>query len=169
MFTPDQTILNVSLIAVIAIILAVYAIFLVKLKPTKEYKSTSSRDLEKEEITVTKPKRPKKQTMTATTKKTTNEEPTSAVENQEIPEEPDESIQTRTHVEERARALTQEIQKRKKNKETKKSFFLFGKKDFEGCTHKFGHLKSLPKNTPIPDECFGCPKILECLVRSKNK
>jgi len=169
MFTPDLSVLNISLMAVIAIILAFYAIFLVKLKPTKEYESTSNRDFEKGEETVMKPKRPMKQTMPAKTKKTTNEDPASTVENQEIPEEPVESVQTRTHVEERARELTQEIQKRKKNKETKKSFFLFGKKDFEGCAHKFGYLRSLPKNTPIPDECFGCPQILECLMRPKNK
>lgn len=166
MFTPDLSILNIGLMAVIAIILAFYAIFLVKLKPAKEYESAPNRDFEKGEETVMKPKRPRKQTMPA---KTINEEPASTVENQEIPEEDVESIQARTHVEERARELTQEIQKRKKDKEAKKSFFLFGKKNFEGCTHKFGYLKSLPKNTPIPDECFGCPQILECLMRSKNK
>jgi hypothetical protein len=166
MFTPDLSVLNIGLMAVIAIILALYAIFLVKLKPTKEYESAQNRDFEKGEETVMKPKRPMKQTVPA---KTINEEPASTPENEKIPEEDVESIQARTHVEERARALTQEIQKRKKDKETKKSFFLFGKKDFKGCTHKFGYLKNLPKNTPLPDECFGCPQILECLMRPKKK
>jgi len=166
MFTPDLSVLNIGLMAVIAIILVLYAIFLVKLKPTKEYESAPNRDFEKGEETVMKPKRPMKQTMPT---KTINEEPASTPENEKTPEEDVESIQTRTHVEERARALTQEIQKRKKDKETKKSFFLFGKKNFEGCTHKFGYLKSLPKNTPLPDECFGCPQILECLMRPKKK
>jgi type IV secretory pathway VirB10-like protein len=166
MFTPDLSVLNIGLMAVIAIILAFYAIFLVKLKPTKEHEPTSNRDFEKGEETVMKPKRPMKQTMPA---KTINEEPASTHENEKIPEEDVEGIQTRTHIEERARALTQEIRKRKKDIEAKKSFFLFGKKNFEGCTHKFGYLKSLPKNTPLPDECFGCPQILECLMRSKKK
>jgi hypothetical protein len=55
--------------------------------------------------------------------------------------------------------------KNEKNAETnrKKSFYLFGENDFRGCTNKLGHLNNLPKNTPIPGECFGCPKILECL------
>jgi len=169
MFTPDLSFLNISLTAAIAIILASYAIFLVKLKPTKEHESTPNRDFPKVEKTVMKTKTQKKQTMSAKAKKNASEEPVSADESEGIPEEPAEGVDTRTYVEERAYALTQEIQKRKKDKEAKKSFLLFGKKDFEGCPHKFGHLGSLPKNTPIPDECFGCPQILECLVGSKNK
>ena len=53
-------------------------------------------------------------------------------------------------------------------KESKKSFLLFGEKTFEGCPHNFGHLKKLPKNTPIPDECFGCGQILECVASKKT-
>jgi hypothetical protein len=30
------------------------------------------------------------------------------------------------------------------------------------CKHEFGYLKTLPKNTPIPKECLGCRKIIEC-------
>jgi hypothetical protein len=56
-----------------------------------------------------------------------------------------------------------------KEEELRKSFFLFGERQFEGCPHKFGYLKSLRKNAPIPDECFGCPQILECLMTRKNK
>jgi len=31
------------------------------------------------------------------------------------------------------------------------------------CAHEFGYLKNLPRNTPVPDECFGCPKVMQCL------
>ena len=31
------------------------------------------------------------------------------------------------------------------------------------CSHFFGYVKTLPKNTPIPDECLWCPSIVECL------
>ena len=31
------------------------------------------------------------------------------------------------------------------------------------CTHFFGYLRKLPKNTSMPDDCFGCPKMVECL------
>jgi len=37
------------------------------------------------------------------------------------------------------------------------------------CPHQFGYLKELPKNRPIPNECFGCQKIVECLVNKKGK
>lgn len=31
------------------------------------------------------------------------------------------------------------------------------------CAHFFGHLRKIPKNATMPDECFGCPKMVECL------
>ena len=31
------------------------------------------------------------------------------------------------------------------------------------CSHFFGYLRKIPRNTPIPDECFSCPKMVECL------
>ena len=32
-----------------------------------------------------------------------------------------------------------------------------------GCPKFFGYLKRLSKNASIPDECFRCPKMVECL------
>jgi len=34
-----------------------------------------------------------------------------------------------------------------------------------GCPHHFGYLREHPKNTPIPNECLTCTKIMECLMR----
>jgi hypothetical protein len=34
---------------------------------------------------------------------------------------------------------------------------------FQKCVHQFGYLRNMPKNTPIPDECFGCPTVMRCL------
>jgi hypothetical protein len=34
------------------------------------------------------------------------------------------------------------------------------------CAHYFGYLKTLPRNTPIPDECFGCTRIMECFMQT---
>jgi len=34
---------------------------------------------------------------------------------------------------------------------------------FQKCIHDFGHLRNLPQNTPVPDECFGCPNVMRCL------
>jgi hypothetical protein len=30
------------------------------------------------------------------------------------------------------------------------------------CKHQLGYLQTLPKNASIPDECFGCGRIIEC-------
>jgi len=32
-----------------------------------------------------------------------------------------------------------------------------------GCPKFFGYLKRIPKNASLPDECFRCPKMVECL------
>ncbi len=34
------------------------------------------------------------------------------------------------------------------------------------CPHYFGYLRKLPRNVPIPDECLGCLRIVECLHTS---
>jgi len=37
------------------------------------------------------------------------------------------------------------------------------------CLHEFGYLRTLPKNAPIPDECLGCQRVVECLVEAKKR
>jgi hypothetical protein len=32
------------------------------------------------------------------------------------------------------------------------------------CEHFFGYLRKRPKNTPIPDECLTCNRMIECLT-----
>lgn len=47
-------------------------------------------------------------------------------------------------------------------KDKMKSYYLFGgETEFEGCQHKFGFL-AIDESKPIPDECFGCPKVIDC-------
>jgi len=38
---------------------------------------------------------------------------------------------------------------------------------FQKCAHHFGYLRNLPRNTPVPDECFGCPRVMRCLFESE--
>jgi hypothetical protein len=38
---------------------------------------------------------------------------------------------------------------------------------FQGCVHQFGHLRNMPKNTAVPAECFGCPKVLRCMFENE--
>jgi len=42
-----------------------------------------------------------------------------------------------------------------------------GTNDSTKCTHQFGYLKTLPKDAPIPDECFTCPKYIRCALEDK--
>jgi type IV secretory pathway VirB10-like protein len=161
MLTPELslTILKVA----IAIILVFYVTLLVKLKPSREIKPPLNRYIETVRTPTVEQKRPEKPTTPVETKKTTNEEPALTGLPKKVPEEPTENIQTEAHAE------TEENQKKETEKQAKKAFFLFGEREFEGCPHRFKYLRALPKNSPIPDECFGCPKILECLGSSKNK
>jgi hypothetical protein len=32
------------------------------------------------------------------------------------------------------------------------------------CPHHLGYLSKLPKNTPIPEECFFCSRLVECIA-----
>ena len=34
------------------------------------------------------------------------------------------------------------------------------------CPHSFGYLSKLPKGQPLPEECFLCSKLVECLASS---
>ncbi len=43
------------------------------------------------------------------------------------------------------------------------------RKEARDCPHFFGYVKKLPKNTPIPDDCLGCPWIVECLTTEPDK
>jgi len=166
---PSEFPFNIVLIVATAIIIISYAILIIKLKPSIETKPSINRHPERRKNTQIEPTRLGKPTTPAETKKITNEEPVSPVETQETLEEPTESIQTKTQPETAEIAETREKHEPKKDEEAKKSFLLFGEKNFEGCPHKFAYLNSLPKNTPIPDECFGCPQIVECLRNLKTK
>ena len=33
------------------------------------------------------------------------------------------------------------------------------------CPYHFGYLSELSKNTSIPEVCFLCPKVVECIVQ----
>ena len=152
---PFDSPITIIPLVIIAAILVFYTLLLIKLKPSKE-------DIETTENDSIAPKKLEKPTTPTEIIVNASEEVTSAVQ-----EEPTEASQPEVN------ALNGDVEvnekKNNKDEELKKSFFLFGERDFEGCPHKFGYLKSLRKNAPIPDECFGCPQILECLMTRKSK
>jgi len=165
---PLELSLGAILIMIIAAVL-IYAILLIKLKPLSETEQEPGfkkfiEDLEKPVTPAAEATNiaEEESALPVETQKPVETprhvETQRPVETKRASEKPAPSISTRARVE------AGENQKAKKEKEAKKSFILFGKRDFEGCPHKFGYLKNLPRNTPIPDECFGCPKVVECLA-----
>jgi hypothetical protein len=151
---PLDSPITILPLAAIATILAFYTVLLIKLKPSQkeiEITENDSAKLEKIEESIA-------QTETI---ENASEEVTPTVQ-----KTPAETIEIESDTE------SIDVEKTKNNskaRESKKAFFLFGERDFEGCPHKFGYLKSLRKNAPIPDECFGCPQILECLMTRKSR
>jgi len=157
---PFDSPLTILPLVVITAILVFYTLLLIKLKPSKE-------DIETTENDPIEPKKLETPTNPTETSESASEGVTPAIQ-----EEPTEAVENEA-VETKAKALNgdmeEPIKKNNKDKELKKAFFLFGEREFEGCPHKFGYLKSLRRNAPIPDECFGCPQILECLMTRKSK
>jgi hypothetical protein len=61
--------------------------------------------------------------------------------------------------------------KSEKEKDRLKSLYLFGPNgptEFTNCQHEFGYLAEALKHQPIPDECFGCPRVVECVKSNEN-
>ncbi len=50
--------------------------------------------------------------------------------------------------------------------ETKKPEFSRNNQSM-GCPHHFGYLNGYPKDTPLPNECLICTKIVQCLARNE--
>jgi hypothetical protein len=80
-------------------------------------------------------------------KEESHEKPTSTVQDDDASKKPSQSIELPKVIEERPVPIPSNLaQLRPPN-----------------CTHFFGYLRKLPKNTSMPDDCFGCPKMVECL------
>jgi len=47
---------------------------------------------------------------------------------------------------------------------------LLGKIDYakKGCIHGFGCLRGLPKSTQVPEECYACERMVDCLLSKKS-
>jgi len=123
-------------------------------------KASPSRDQKKFKMTVEAPPSPKKRLeepiVSIRTPEPANSaglteipgKPTIAVETQESHEAPSERTEALRTPKEEQPLITPS-----KHMEARPS----------GCSKFFGYLKRIPKNASIPDECFRCPKMVECL------
>ncbi len=157
--------LSIVLTVVIAIVLPSYVILLIRLKPTKS--GETSPRLKK----------------AANTSFETEESTSPKLEDYSWPAAPSPSIKADTNklvpqvefqgglqgIRVEGEAKPEFNQETDEAEQAEQDPIGVGDTGFEGCPHKFGHLRSLPKNTSIPSECFGCPKIVDCLVMLKNE
>jgi len=66
-------------------------------------------------------------------------------------------------LEENLEKLETRVKSKNKEHNTRQSSLGFTK-----CIHDFGYLRNLPQNTPVPDECFGCPQVMRCLFPNEQ-
>ena len=142
----------------IPIILLLYGIILLKLKPAEEDKSQPNTMPIEAQRFPPESEGPKDLSMVTNVIRT-SKQPASNPQTHRALKSARANSQNQQVEVEQGIMLDEHVRDKKK----KKSFFLFGQQDFEGCRHKPGHLGTVPKNTPIPEECFGCPEILECM------
>jgi len=140
MLVSGLSLFDTGLMITILTLLVLYLIVLIKLKPSSEGKGILKANL---------------------SRKTILEEPLSELQsNPQIYDEfQEESVETVEPTEEIESVEMPEPApppiKTEISKETRNS----------GCPYHFGFLRDHPKNTPIPNECLTCTKIMECLLR----
>lgn len=161
--------LSIALTVVIAIVLPSYVILLVRLRPTKSGetpphpKKASNRSLEKEESVSPKFE---DHSWPAAPSPSIKVDANKLVPQAEFQGGFNQALQG---IRVKGEATPEFNPEADEGEQVEQSLAEVGDTDFEGCPHKFGHLRSLPKNTSIPSECFGCPKIVDCLVMLKNE
>lgn len=158
--------MDILLMAGIFILLVVYVAILIHLKPSlKSKKSHEDADIESE-IVQQSPEEEHAETSVQPTiipvkAKETAEEPPKAIE---PPEEPIAEFQT---PKESASLPSKEVSKIEELI-THKAKEIPKKAGPPGCSYYFGYLGQLPKNDPIPDDCLGCFKLMECLIKQST-
>jgi hypothetical protein len=160
--SPGET-LQAMLIPVIIIL---YAIILVKLRPKEKSESRSGSFLPKTERYLSKTKTVRNSSSTNDSVIIVNSQQTSDIQVRKSAKQVTGENLHDTQVKLEPLALPNEKTQEEKRK---KSFFLFGEQDFNGCHHNLGHLSTVARNSPIPEECFGCPELLECVKTNSSK
>jgi len=137
MFPLALSLFDSGLLIIVVILVVLYIIVLIKLKPSSEGELNPRTKTLKQNINES-----------FSTERRNN--PVISHENREEPKEPVEVIGRLESV------STGSV-------EMKRPDFSRNSQS-SGCPHYFGYLKEHPKNTPIPNECLTCTKIMQCLA-----
>lgn len=171
-FSLDLSTTNIILTVAVVGLLALFILLLVKLNPTKEDRESfeTAAEVEKpvsrETLPVIRQRAPdvpppRIEVQRPAEKQTVMERPMIAVSPTPSGSSMQTSQETKTPTTSYAKELARQAeQSARPNRFGNAS----NRKD---CIHHFGYLRTFPKNSPIPDECFGCEKIVDCLV-AKN-
>jgi len=161
----DLSLTNILFMAAVVALFIVFVIVLMKLNPSTEKKE----DLE------TQIKIESKKLLQASPIALRNPPPPAKTDVPRVAEKPlpvaisptigGSSIQVKQEITAPAPSGSRETPKQEKTVAPAKTESASSKRD---CLHQFGYLRTFPKNAPIPDECFGCPKIVECLINTKD-
>lgn len=170
MFPSELSTIDIALLVAITVLIVLYVTLLLRLRPSaKPTVETST----KKETHIEEETRPKKTETIRTGHQTSR---------QELPEKPKTPEKIVVSVDNQKERKEPQAQTEIKEEPQEPFKFLEAPKVEEEafsieppelpstrpaeCPHYYGYLKKLPKNVPIPDECLGCLKIVECLHSS---
>ena len=172
----ELSFIDIALVIAITVLIILYVTLLLRLKPSTKHTLETHTKKETHIHEETRPKKPGTTTVHQTIRQEVPEKPRTpigtprtsekivvSVENQTKPEQPTAPIE----IEEMPRRPIQPLEAPKVEEEalSVEPPTLPSTKPAE-CPHYYGYLKKLPKNVPIPDECLGCLRIVECLHSS---
>jgi len=163
MFSFDLSTINILLIATVSALLVIFIVVLVKLNPSTETKEKAIET----EINVERQKPLLNSTITQRNTPLANNDVPKIIEKPLVSVSPTiggSSAQTKQEIPTPTRNEGRGVPQPEKIVAPPKTESASSRRD---CLHQFGYLRTLPKNAPIPDECFGCTKIVECLVKAK--
>lgn len=172
MVSFDLSTTNIILTVAVVGLFALFIVLLVKLKPTKEEDESIETATQVDETTsheifpavrqsTPEASSPRIEVPKPMERPTVTEKPLIAVSPTPFGHSAQTSQETKTPGSSYARELARQAEQ---TGQFNRSGNSANRKD---CVHHFGYLRSFPKNSPIPDECFGCERIVDCLV-SKN-
>jgi hypothetical protein len=157
----EFSLFDIILMAGIFILIVLYVALVIRLKPSLKIKKESS---EKDADFETPRQSPKEKPPGASSQPTTRLQTKEKVEKLPTSAEPPEAPKAETQTPKRAALYSSQEALRMKEILIQKAK-ASQKGGPPGCSYYFGFLGELPKNTPIPDACLGCLKIMECLIK----
>jgi len=165
MVSLDLSAINILLMAAVAVLFILFVTVLMKLNPSTEKRENAievETKVDKQKPLQTSSIAPQNPSLQKVGVPRVSEKPLATISQTSEGS----SAQAKQETPAPTSSESREIPKPQKTLALEKTESAVSKRD---CMHHFGYLRTLPKNAPIPDECFGCPKIVECLVNAKTQ